>query len=682
MRALARRAVAPFRALTLTWSKADVVAVALIAATLATCVAVGQGTFSFGALAAAEMIFFGFYLVGSVIASWTPLAAGVSFDLPLRLLVGYVVVNTAMLGLAWGSPLGIVAHFLLVVSPALFVLLAAGRRQLVPGTPASWWLVGLLVVATTLWCQDSIRPLVDRGDLLVFKPWVDGFYHAVHIRMFGAAHGASSLEDFRLAGLPARPYHYGVYLFPAFIKQVGGLPAYTAFAAVLAPVGVFFTGLAAYAFFASLWGPWSGFAAAAALLLFPDGAQQGFGNPFLSYHWLTQISPSATYGLAVLAVAWLFVLKGCARGSRVQVLAGWVFAAIVVAYKVHYVIASALLFLLVPALFFPLKVARRGRALAVLAASAIYVLALWVASHVPGMPLIRLDGSGAGEILKLVQSFAQPGRLLDVFAPHVGPQRALATNLLYGVPYVLLAAFGVLGPLLAVLVASMRRRLSLLERVFPLLLLANFLVMFFGLALDFESSTPDELSHRPILIVYFFVVAWTGGALAKALFRAGTEARFGRLALMGTAALLLVTPAVFGPGVQLMWAMPRLSPLRVSAAVVHAADYIRTRGAPDDVFQDSQFDAIYTVAALSERRAWLAHTLTRMPFRADIMRTRENALEHFMGLGRATLIRETAHALGFRWFLLHRGDPVAWPAEIADHPVFEEGPIKLYDFGN
>ena len=679
---LARRALAPFRALTITWSKADLVAVASIAAAVATWVAAAQGTFSFRGLVALEGIFFAFYLVGSVMAGSRSLAGDLAFDLPLRLLVGYVVVNTLMLGLAWSSPFGIVVHWFVLVAAALFVLLAAGRRQRVPSTPAALWLVALSLVATTLWCQDSIRPIVDKGNVLVFKPWVDGFYHAVHIRMFGAAHGASSLQDFRLAGLPARPYHYGIYPFPGFIKQVAGLPSYTVFAAVLAPVGVFFTGLAAYAFFGALWGPWPAFAAAAALFLFPDGAQQGFGNPFMSYHWLSQISPSATYGLAVLAVAWLFVLKGCARGSRVQLLAGWVIAALVVAYKVHYVIANAFLFLLVPALFFPLKVGPRGRALAVLATSALYVLALSVASRVPGMPLIRLDASGAGEILKLVQSFAKPGRVLELVAPHVGPERSFAANLVYGVPYVLLAAFGLLCPLLAILIISLRRRLSRLDWVFPLLLLANFLVMFFGLALDFTSSTPDELSHRPLLIVYFFLVAWTGGALAKAFFPAGGGTRVSRLALMGTAALLLVTPAVCGAGVQLMWAMPRLSPLRVSPAVVRAADYIRAHGTSDDVFQDSQFDSIYTVAALSERRAWLAHTLTRMPFRAEIMQTREHAIEHFMGLGRATLIRETAHALGFRWFLLHRGDPIAWPAEIADRPVFEEGALRLYDFGN
>ena len=44
-------------------------------------------------------------------------------------------------------------------------------------------------------------------------------------------------------------------------------------------------------------------------------------NTFMSFHWLTQISPSATHGLALVAVAWLFVMRGCVQGNRLQILA-------------------------------------------------------------------------------------------------------------------------------------------------------------------------------------------------------------------------------------------------------------------------------------------------------------------------------------------------------------------------
>jgi hypothetical protein len=667
------------RSSTITYSKSDLLTVSLIAAVVAVWVAVASGAFSFPLLVACQAVFFAFYFVGSSFASFRRLTAGILSDLPLRLLVGYGVVNTTLLALAWLSPFGIIANFAIVLALVLTAFFAAGQRKCVPADSASLWIVALCLVASSLWCQDSIHPRAEQGSVVVFKPWVDGFYHAVHIRIFAQSHGASSIEDWRLAGEPARPYHYGMYLLPAFLKQASGIDSYSAFAGILAPVGVFFTGLAAYAFFGSLWGAWPGLAAAAALLLLPDGAQQGMHNTFMSYHWLTQISPSATYGLALLAVAWLFVIQGSTRGSWLQLCAGWSFATIVLVYKLHYVVASALLLLLVPAIFFRGRLGAGRRALWIAAACAVYALALIGGQKAPGVPLIRFDGSSVGEILRLVHTFATPGALRDYVVQHSGARFSTTSNLLFGIPYVLLAVFGLLLPLLLVLVVRMRRRTSLLHVLFPVLLIANFLAMFFGLALDFASSTPDELSHRPLMIVYFFVVGWIGGALGLTLIESRQLNRLARPAIVGLAMLLMAVPARFGAGVQQLWAMPQMSPVRLPMALIHVADYLRHHGGPEEVFQDSQFDRIYALAALSERRVFVAHTMTLVPFRADIVEARTDAIGQFMEIRQARAVRPTARAFGFRWFVLERGDRVAWPAEIANKSVLNTGPFKLYE---
>ena len=210
-------------------------------------------------------MFLSFYLVGSLVASVAVLAEGIVFDLPLRLLVGYGVVNTACSFSPGSRRSASLPTSVILLALATGVFSLRGERQRAPGDSASLWVVALCLVATTLWCQDSIRPTAEQDNVVLFKPWVDGFYHAVHIRIFGESHGASTIEDWRMAGVPARPYHYGMYLLPAFISRASGISSYTAFAGVLAPVGVFFTGLAAYAFFRSLWGAWPGVAAATAL---------------------------------------------------------------------------------------------------------------------------------------------------------------------------------------------------------------------------------------------------------------------------------------------------------------------------------------------------------------------------------------------------------------------------------
>lgn len=674
-----KRGLGALRGPTITYSKSDLAVVSLIGAAVATWLTIAGGTFSVGALVACETLMFAFYLAGSIFASFPALATGVSFDLPLRLLVGYAVINTALFALAWVSPLGIVLNFVVLLVLVLAVFFRAEQRTRVRGNSVSAWLVPLCLIATSLWCQDSISPRAEQGTAVLFKPWVDGFYHAVHVRIFAESHGAASIEDWRLAGLPARPYHYGMYMLPALIKQASGIASYTAFAGALAPVGVFFTGLAAYAFFTTLWGSWSGLAAAAALLLLPDGAQQGMHNTFMSYHWLTQISPSATYGLAVLAVAWLFVIQGCARGSRWQLFAGWSFAVLVSVYKLHYVVASALLLLLVPALFFRAHIGRNKRALWVAAACAAYGAALFFGQKVPGVPVIRFDGSSIGEILRLIQTFAKPGALRDFVVQHSGAEFSPSSNLTFGVPYVLFALLGLFVPLLLILVVRLRGRTSTLHVLFPLLLIANFLVMFFGLALDPASSTPDELSHRPVMIVYFFVVTWVGGALGFTLMESRRLVGVARPVIVGLAALLLAIPARLGPGVQKMWAMPEMSPVRVPMSVVEVAQYMHDHGDSEDVFQDSQFDRIYALAALSERRTFVSHTLTRMPFRAELVESRSAIIDRFMHMRRPAAISATARAFGFRWFVHQRGDGLQWPEEVTNRAVLTTGPLTLYE---
>lgn len=665
----------------LTISGWDVAGTSLVAVVVALWAAVAGGRFSFAALAACEAAFIAFYLVGSLVSAWRSLAEGALFDLPLRLLVGYAVINSALLALAWLSPLGIVANFSILFVVALAAFAAARPTRRKGGDDLVGLLtVGLSLAAATLWCQDSLHPISVDGNTVVFKPWIDGFYHAVHLRIFGEGHGAASIDDFRMAGVPARLYHYGAYLTPAFIRQASGIGSYTAFAGILSPLGVFFTGLGAYALIGSFWKKWPGLAAAAALLLLPDGAQQGMQNRFMSYHWLTQISPSASYGLALLALAWLFVLLGCTQGRAWQLVAGWLIAGVLALYKLHFFIASALPLLLVPPLFFRGSLAPRKRAMWAVFAAALYAVALLILPKIPGVPSIRFDGSSVADIFALIKQFAQRGTLRDFLDGRLGPDHSLLSNLAIGTPYVLLSALGLFAPLLVVLAVCLRRRTTPVLVVFPLLLLANFLAMFLGLALDLHSSTPDELSHRPIMIMYFVVVAWTGGAAGLLLFESRRFAGMARPVLIVLCVLSLAIPASLGAGVQRIWAMRMFSPVRVPIGLVRAAEYIRDHGDAQDLFQDSQFDRTYVVAAVAERKTYAARTLTIIDYNGDLLQQRIAFIDRFMELRDAPLITAAAQQIGLRWFLLNPGDQLAWPAAIAERPVFELAGYRLYHF--
>jgi hypothetical protein len=129
-----------------------------------------------------------------------------------------------------------------------------------------------------------------------------------------------------------------------------------------------------------------------------------------------------------------------------------------------------------------------------------------------------------------------------------------------------------------------------------------------------------------------------------------------------------------------MWAMRNFSPVRVPIGLVRAAEYMRDHGGAQDVFQDSQFDRTYTVAALSERRAYAARTMTRISYNSERVEERVEAIDKLMELRDPAAIAATTRKLGLAWLLLEPGNQVKWPEEMASRPAFELGGYRLYRF--
>jgi hypothetical protein len=142
----------------------------------------------------------------------------------------------------------------------------------------------------------------------------------------------------------------------------------------------------------------------------------------------------------------------------------------------------------------------------------------------------------------------------------------------------------------------------------------------------------------------------------------------------------MTVPAFFGSGVQRMWAMRKFSPVRVPIGLYRAAEYMRDHGGARDVFQDSQLDRTYTVAALSERRAYAARTMTRIRYNSERVEERAEAIDKLMQLRDPAAVAATARELGLQWFLLNPSDRVAWPEAIATRPAFELEGYRLYRF--
>jgi len=246
--------------------------------------------------------------------------------------------------------------------------------------------------------------------------------------------------------VPVRLYHYAAYFTPALIKHASGLPSYAAFAGILVPMGVFLHRSWAYVLVASFWGTWPGLAACGALLLLPDGAQQGMGNTFLSYHWLAQNFAWRHFwadpGCLVVAVRLARFDQGQPAASR----GGMGFGGRSDVLQGALLLAIALLLICTPPLFLRLRlrlryricvagfghdgVRHRGRCLA----------------RPPGAASASFRWSATGRLLDIAVSLSDSSALKTFLLGNVGENKSWIPNVVLGAAYLLFGVLGVLAP--------------------------------------------------------------------------------------------------------------------------------------------------------------------------------------------------------------------------------------------
>ena len=143
------------------------------------------------------------------------------------------------------------------------------------------------------------------------------------------------------------------YMLPAALVDATGVSTYVAYASLLMPLGLLVTVLGAYSLAAVAFGRWPALAGAAALILLPDAAQLGFGNPFLGYHWLQQIAPAQMYGVASAAVVFALILEGCRSGRPALALCSYFFVLATLLYKAQIFVAISFVALVLPVFYLP-----------------------------------------------------------------------------------------------------------------------------------------------------------------------------------------------------------------------------------------------------------------------------------------------------------------------------------------
>ena len=605
----------------------------------------------------------------------------------LQFLVGFLLFNTLLFITTLASPLGMRGNLLMLAVGALGLGLFGRRyrpREDESELPALLCIV-LSAVGAMLWASDAQTQPVIQGTNVVYQTWQDLFFHVRQISAFAQAQGGGTLHQINSAEAPAQIYHYAIYQSAAALTVLTDTPSIEVYASFLLPFGLFLLGLAAFSLIASIWGAWPALAAMVAALLVPDAYLQGFANRYLSYHFMTQVNLGSAYGIACVAVAWIFTLEACRRGKLAPLFVGYVFLALSLTYKAHLFVANAYLILIYPCLFFS-GVRLRSRLLAGLALTSLFVTVVMVSQSLERIPTMRLDGSGIGTYLLQLLSDFDEGQLKTYFTRVLKLEHhSRVLDLLHALALISISTFGLWLVAMPVLAAAARKKIPSPILALPFLVLATYLIMTVGLALDDRGiGTPDELLNRPLVWAYFVVAAWTAGcAYHLALGNRLPSSTPARTALIGLVALALSSPLFFSRNLQTFPAWKDKARYEefnaVPICLSRAAEFIRDNSHPSERIQDSENDPRFILTALTERQSFAGASIFARPTKA--LQERLDELKVLRTMQDAGAIRGYLTTHRVSWYLLQPDASVAWPTELLDSAAFECEGYRVFRFG-
>lgn len=610
--------------------------------------------------------------------------AGLSF----QFLCGFFLFNTLLFVMSLVSSLGISTN-IAILSLCALVLAALARRRQPSGDDGRGELPSLICVivsgvAATLWCSDSQGPLLIQGNTVIYRTWQDTFFHVREISTFAQAHGIGTIHDMSLSGVPAQIYHFASYLSAAAVSVLSGAPAIDVYSSFQLPLGIFLSGLAAFSLIGSIWGGWPALAAAIAVVLVPDAYQQGFSNRYLSYNFLGQVNLGMLYGIACVAIAWVFVLEGSRQKKVLSIFIGYGFLAVSLCYKAHIFVANALLILVYLPLFFP-GVRRRWRLIIGIVLVGLFVSVVGISQTIDRVPVLRLDGSGIGRYVVVLLGDFDDG-LLKTFFTRVfrQEQHSKPVEGLYVAAMLLLSTFGLWLAATPLVAAAVRGKTPAAILCFPILIIANYLVMSIGLALDTRGvGTPDELLNRPLVWAYFAVAAWTAGGAYYLAFGDGLpRSRMARSGLLALLCLTLAGPLIFSRNLQTFPARQGYARYEqfnsVPLCLVRASQYMRDNSRPDEIIQDSENDPRFVITALSERQRFAGASI--FGGRSKKLQERLDGLALFKAMRDADELKSYAASHNISWYLLHPDSAVSWPASFLQEAVFDCDGYRVYRF--
>ena len=604
-------------------------------------------------------------------------------NLITKFLLGIFCINICIFLLSIISPFGLSINWYALILIFSVLWVGSGWKQrgniLLIGDISEIIFFLIIPIAVTGWCQDLLRPIEITNGMGIIRAWPDIYYHLAQINSFASSSGGSTISDVQMAGAPAHLYHMASYALPATMVAITGISSLEAYSSLYIPLGVLLTALAAFSLINSTFGKWPALASSLALLLLPDAFQQGFGNPFLSYHWMQQIGPAGLYGVTVAAIAFIFLFESCRFTNYKYILIGYFFVGISILYKAQIFVAISFVALIYPILFSEMK-KKYVRIIFLLVLSVFFLSIVKISQKLPNIPALRLDGSGFSDFVSIIFGLQLDGLMRSLVSPFLSTPFII--NIFTISVFSALLIICTLGVYIFIYISVLKRiKQSIKPYIwfYPLIVLLVYLIMATSLAMDDRHvGSPEELLHRPFVWAYFIFITW--GIAGGYYFIWGDNPpsnSLSKLLFIFLTIGLLAVPVRFGQGISTIMAHG-MNYQELPLCQLRAANFIKNNSNKFDVILDSNNDPKFLMTSLSERPIFVMDAGGyREPFGVKV---RLNVSSNIRISEELNEVKSIMHNNSIKWYVVNPRTDIKWQLFANELRVFECGGYSVYKF--
>lgn len=649
-------------------SLTDIMAAAIITATLTVALVIGAG-FSIAAPLTIAVAVLVAVPIGRTVLALCPVTLPAEARAPAELLLGLALFCTAMLLIALAGTLSAGTSFVAccVGSLALCVCLAPAPPSRDRWTPAGLAVLAIISAVSLAWSWEAIGTVPRLLSDGIFNSWIDFFVHAGFVTQFAHLAPLGGRSMF-VAGEPIAIYHFASYMLPAAIKAFTGLPALAVITTTWGLLGFIMMGLGALVLGHVLHGRAGGLVAVAAVLLLPDSGQYLLQKTFFSFHWAQQVFCGSAYGLGLSLMALAFgvlTLRGDGKALTLTIVT----TVLVAFFRVHLFVLLVLA--AIPVLYvnwYPERQWLRSACLAAILPVA--CIGALIAERIPRAPhffsghfdaifaIGTLSSIGGGAVSDWFEAFVLlpvPGMLV----------------LVVGVLLFLTCALALLAPSYLTYLAVNRQRLMIGDSLPGFLL-----ICYIGMLVLFPFERSREYQHRPFVLVYAALTIWCSVFLLRA---AQSWQPRQQLLLAAICAPLALNPLLsigLVQGAGNTWSLTRPSiHFSVDEGLRQAAEFIRSHAALTDVVWSNQDDPWAINTALTERTTFssIETFAVSQPGRLhdQVLARQEISQKIRVSTASVDQFIKAARAAGIDWCLLSPEFQI--PNSFRDHVAFSAG---------